>query len=104
MAQSNGRIFKFSEYSVDESERLLLRNGSPIPLAPKVFETLLLLLENAGRLVTKQEFTKRVWPDSFVEDLALAQNISQIRKALSANRTVIETVSKRGYRFNAPVH
>jgi len=104
MQQSNRRIYQFSEYSVDETERLVLRNGSPIPLGPKVFETLLLLLENAGRLVTKREFMERVWPDSFVEDVALAQNISQIRKALSANGTVIETVSKRGYRFALPVH
>src|SRR5208282_5570577 len=61
-------------------------------------------VENAGRLVTKDEFMKRVWPDSFVEDLALTQNISQLRKIMgNGDEPVIETVPKRGYRLLVPV-
>jgi DNA-binding winged helix-turn-helix (wHTH) protein len=80
MAVSADRIYEFGEWRLDPAEHLLSRNGSGVPLGPKVFDTLLVLVENAGRLVTKDEFMKRVWPDSFVEDLALTQNISQLRK------------------------
>jgi len=109
MALSKSKIYAFGEWRLDAAERLLLRNGNPIPLTPKVFDTLLLLVENAGRLVTKDEFMKRVWPDAFVEDLALIQNISQIRKAFAApagtpeKSVMIETVPKCGYRFLASV-
>jgi Tol biopolymer transport system component/DNA-binding winged helix-turn-helix (wHTH) protein len=96
-------LYVFGDWCLDPAERQLLHNGTPVPLTPKVFETLLLLVENAGRLVAKEEFMKRVWPDAFVEDLALAQNISQIRKSLSGNGAMIETVPKRGYRFTAAV-
>ncbi|MCU1256894.1 MAG: transcriptional regulator, CadC [Candidatus Angelobacter sp.] len=115
MPVCKSKIYVFGEWRLDPAEHLLLRNGDPVPLTPKVFDTLLLLVENAGRLVTKDEFMKRVWPDAFVEDLALVQNISQIRKALATqggngessspqgSRVVIETVPKLGYRFLAPV-
>lgn len=108
MAVPKNPIYAFGEWRLDPAERLLLRNGSPVPLTPKVFDTLLLLIENAGCLVTKDDFMKRVWADTFVEDLALVQNISQIRKALAPlpgqeNGALIETVPKRGYRFLAPV-
>ena len=100
MATSADKVYEFGEWRLDPAEHLLLRNGSAVPLGPKVFDTLLLLVENAGRLVTKDEFMNRVWPDSFVEDLALTQNISQLRKVLGNGDTpVIETVPKRGYRF-----
>ena len=104
MAVSTDKIYEFGEWRLDPTEHLLLRNGSAVPLGPKVFDTLLLLVESAGRLVTKDEFMKRVWPDSFVEDLALTQNISQLRKVLgNGDAPVIETVPKRGYRFVLPV-
>src|SRR4030088_2208761 len=115
MPVCKSKIYVFGEWRLDPAEHLLLRNGDPVPLTPKVFDTLLLLVENAGRLVTKEEFMKRVWPDAFVEDLALVQNISQIRKALATQigieesvslqgtRVIIETVPKLGYRFLAPV-
>ena len=104
MAASNKQIYVFGDWRLDPTEHLLSHKGTPIPLTPKVFDTLLLLVENSGRLVTKEEFMKRVWPDAFVEDLALVQNISQIRKALATssgaeNGALIETVPKRGYRF-----
>ena len=104
MAVSVDKIYEFGEWRLDPAEHLLSRNGSPVPLGPKVFDTLLVLVENAGRLVTKDEFMKRVWPDTFVEDLALTQNISQLRKILgNGDEPVIETVPKRGYRLLVPV-
>jgi len=104
MAASADKLYEFGEWHLDPAEHLLLRNGSPVSLGPKVFDTLLLLVENPGRLVTKDEFMNRVWPDSFVEDLALTQNISQLRKVLGNTQSpVIETVPKRGYRFVVPV-
>jgi DNA-binding winged helix-turn-helix (wHTH) protein/tetratricopeptide (TPR) repeat protein len=103
------QIYVFGDWRLDPAEHLLFHKGTPMPLTPKVFDTLLLLVENAGRLVTKDEFMKRVWPDAFVEDLALVQNISQIRKALDTHpsggdvSSLIETMPKRGYRFLATV-
>ena len=100
MAASADKVYEFGEWRLDPAEHLLLRNGSTVSLGPKVFDTLLVLVENAGRLVTKDEFMNRVWPDSFVEDLALTQNISQLRKVLdNGSAPVIETVPKKGYRF-----
>jgi Tol biopolymer transport system component/DNA-binding winged helix-turn-helix (wHTH) protein len=100
MAASIDKVYEFGDWRLDPTEHLLLRNGSAVPLGPKVFDTLLVLVENAGRLITKDEFMSRVWPDSFVEDLALTQNISQLRKVLgNGEAPVIETVPKRGYRF-----
>ena len=98
------RIYEFAEWRLDAVEHLLLRRGEPVPLTPKVFETLVVLVENAGRLVPKDEFMKRVWPDAFVEEAALAQNISVLRKTLSVDDAhLIETVPKLGYRFLAKV-
>ena len=96
----NGQKYAFGEWLLDPAEHLLLRNGQPIALNPKLFETLLVLVENARHLVPKGEFFKRVWPDTFVEDAALTQNISQLRKVLANGESpVIETVPKRGYRL-----
>ncbi len=64
MAVSVDRVYEFGEWRLEPAEHLLLRNGSAVPLGPKLFDTLLLLVENAGRLVTKEEFMRRVWADS----------------------------------------
>jgi len=104
MTDAIDRVYEFGEWRLAPAEHLLLRNGSAVPLGPKVFDTLLLLVENAGRLVSKEEFMRRVWADSFVEDLVLTQNISQLRKILgNGEEPVIETIPKRGYRFLIPV-
>ena len=79
-----------------------MRDGTPITLTPRVFDVLVLLVENAGRLVTKNEFMKQVWTEAFVEDATLAQSISQLRKALGDSEA-IETVPKQGYRFRGAV-
>jgi Tol biopolymer transport system component/DNA-binding winged helix-turn-helix (wHTH) protein len=104
MTVSLDRVYEFGEWRLDPAEHLLLRNGSAVPLGPKIFDTLLLLVENGGRLVSKEEFMRRVWADSFVEDLVLTQNISQLRRILgNGEQPVIETVPKRGYRLLIPV-
>ena len=98
--------FEFGPFRLDLSERLLLRNGKAVPLAPKLFETLVILVENSGRILEKDELMNRLWPDSFVEESSLAQNIFQLRKTLeegTSGRQYIETIPKRGYRFAASV-
>ena len=95
-------LFEFDSYRVDPAERLLLRDGVHIPLEPKVFETLLVLIRHRGRLVTKDQLMKEVWPDTFVEESNLVRHISILRKTLSRGTEeppYIETVSKLGYRF-----
>lgn len=106
MYQSPKSCFVFGEFRLDGAERRLLRNETPISLPPKILDTLLLLLENAGHLVEKDEFMKRLWPDTFVGEDALARNISILRKTLgesSDSQSCIATVPTRGYRFVAPV-
>ena len=99
-------VYEFGPYRVDSEDRLLLRDGKPIPLPPKVTDTLLLLLDHAGHVVEKDEIIARVWPDTFVEEASLSQNISLLRKALGESHDdhrYIETIPKRGYRFVAAV-
>jgi TolB-like protein/DNA-binding winged helix-turn-helix (wHTH) protein/Tfp pilus assembly protein PilF len=97
-------FYEFGPYRLHPAERLLLRNNQTIPLAPKAFDTLLLLVENPGHLLTKDELMKHLWPETFVEDVNLAHNISAIRRALegkNGGEQYIETVPKGGYRFTA---
>ncbi|HEU4390240.1 MAG TPA: tetratricopeptide repeat protein [Blastocatellia bacterium] len=98
-------LFEFGSYRLDAAERRLLRDGQPVPLPPKVFDTLVVLVEHSGQLVLKEELMARLWPDTFVEEVTLARYISDLRKALNngPERKYIETVSKRGYRFSAEV-
>ena len=98
--------YSFGPFVLDPVENLLLREGQPVLLPPKALETLLVLVQNPGHLIEKAELLKRVWPDTFVEEATLAQNISTLRKALngsSGDFQYIETVPKHGYRFIAPV-
>jgi DNA-binding winged helix-turn-helix (wHTH) protein/tetratricopeptide (TPR) repeat protein len=91
---------------VDPEQRLLLSDGEVVPLAPKAFDTLLALVESQGAVLLKDELLKKVWPDTFVEEGSLAQNISILRKVLGegANgEAYIQTIPKRGYRFVFPV-
>src|SRR5437870_4509621 len=99
-------IYEFEHFQLDPTERLLLRDGRPVPLAPKVFDTLVALIENAGRLVEKEALISRLWPDTFVEEATLARNISDLRKVLGEStegQKFIETVPKSGYRFTIKV-
>src|SRR5438067_10774262 len=106
MSQQTKQLYEFGHFTLDGTESRLLRNGQPVPLAPKVLETLIALIESSGHVVDKKELMQRLWPDSFVEEANLAVNISQLRKALGDDENgerFIETVSKRGYRFAARV-
>jgi DNA-binding winged helix-turn-helix (wHTH) protein/TolB-like protein/Tfp pilus assembly protein PilF len=99
-------FYEFGDFRVDVRERLLYRGGEVVPLSPKVFDTLLVLVEHAGHVLEKTELMQMLWPDTFVEESSLAQNVSLLRKALSEGasaRQYIETVPKRGYRFAAEV-
>src|SRR5215467_227995 len=97
------RFYLFDGFRVDVSERLLFKDSREVTLTPKVFDTLLVLLENSSHVLTKKELMQQVWPDSFVEENNLAQNISILRKALGEGKDYIQTVPKRGYRFVADV-
>ena len=107
MAGTAGRgAYRFGPFHLDARERRLSRGIEVIPLRLKVFDTLLVLVENAGRLVTKQKLLDSVWPEAAVEENNLNHNISVLRKALEDRATgqrYIETVPRVGYRFVAPV-
>ena len=99
-------LYEFGPYRLDASARVLLRDGAVVPLTPKALEILAVLVKNRGELVSKEELMKAVWPDTFVEEGSLTQNISILRKVLGPDaegRPYIETMAKRGYRFAAPV-
>ncbi len=106
MNRPAGHFYLFDGFRVDASERILFKGDREVALTPKVFDTLLVLLENCGHVLTKKELMQRVWPDSFVEENNLAQNISILRKALGESKQgehYIQTVPRRGYRFVANV-
>ena len=99
-----GRIHRFGPFTFDSGQRLLFRDGEPVPLMPKTADLLHALLERRGEVVSKAELMKLVWPDAQVEETGLARNISLLRKALGdegAQSRFIETIPKRGYRFLA---
>ena len=99
---STPEVYLFGPYQLDTRERVLLSGGQTVPLSPKAIETLIVLVRRHGRLVTKEELLQAVWPDTFIEEGILAQNILTLRKTLQ-NPDWIETVPRRGYRFSAPV-
>ena len=110
LVQAAGRtaqaVYEFDCFRLEIGEQRLLRNGEHVPLPPKEFETLRLLVERHGQLVSKQMLLDRVWAGTFVGDDTIAQRISLVRKALGedpASSKYIETVPKRGYRFIGPV-
>src|SRR5215813_11391290 len=106
MERHSQRLYEFGPFRLDTVERLLLRNGKRVALTPKVFETLVALVEHRGHLIEKDKLMKLVWPDSFVEEANLTNNISSLRKALDdgeAGDSFIETIPKVGYRFTAQV-
>jgi TolB-like protein/DNA-binding winged helix-turn-helix (wHTH) protein/Flp pilus assembly protein TadD len=102
MVRRAKEYYEFCEFRVDVSERLLFRDGKTIPLTPKVFDTLLYLVENSGHILSKDEVMGHVWADSIVEEANLTRNISVLRKALGEGPDqlqYIETIPWRGYRF-----
>ena len=98
--------YEFGSFRLDPAEHVLLRDGRPVPLTPKVFQVLRVLVEHGGHLVEKDFLLKEVWPDSFVEEGALSRSVSILRKVFDdspAEKAYIATVPTRGYRFVAPV-
>jgi len=99
-------VYRFGPFHLDVQERRLLRDGAQVPLRLKAFETLRVLVENAGRLVTKETLLKQVWSDAVVEENNINANVSILRKALGEDanaQSYIETVPRAGYRFVAKV-
>ena len=104
---ANREIFRFGEFTLDVAEHRLLRGTEAVRLSPKAQDVLVELVRQEGRLVTKDELLKRVWPEAFVEEGILTVHISALRKALGDDKGTqgyIETVSRLGYRFIARVN
>ncbi len=97
-------IYEFDHYRLDVAERQLLRGDIAVPLQPKVFDLLCVLVEHQGHLLEKDELMQLIWPDVIVTEANLANNVSILRKTLCVNgERFVETVPKSGYRFIAPV-
>jgi DNA-binding winged helix-turn-helix (wHTH) protein/Tfp pilus assembly protein PilF len=99
-------LYEFGPFQLDPDKQVLLRENLPVPITPKAFETLLMLVRHSREVVSKDELMKSVWPDSFVEETNLSQNIFRLRKALGnspEDRQYIVTLPGHGYRFTAQV-
>jgi DNA-binding winged helix-turn-helix (wHTH) protein/Flp pilus assembly protein TadD len=98
-------LYEFGPFQLDAARLLLLDRGAPLPIGPKVVETLLALIEHPGEVFPKSELLARIWPEGYVDEANLAQNVYVLRKTLRArwNLEAIETIPRRGYRFTAPV-
>jgi DNA-binding winged helix-turn-helix (wHTH) protein/tetratricopeptide (TPR) repeat protein len=103
MSLRENDIYRFDEFELAPSSRRFSRNGAPIPLYPKAFEVLIFLVANPGRVVTKEEIFKAVWPESFVEEGNLARQVSSLRRAMGDRSACIVTIPGRGYQFAATV-
>jgi len=106
MVRQGRPCYEFGPFRLDVSEHMLLRDGHPVALTPKIFDVLRVLVQSGGHLVEKESLLKEVWPDSFVEEGTLNRSVSVLRKALGdspSGHRYIETVPTRGYRFVAPV-
>src|SRR5688500_19778910 len=100
MDKSSRHIYRFGPFRLNPAEQQLLRDNHVVPLTPKSFDLLVVLVEQKGRLVTKDELLQRVWPDSFVEEANLSVKMSALRRALGETPQqveYIETVPRRGY-------
>jgi Tol biopolymer transport system component/DNA-binding winged helix-turn-helix (wHTH) protein len=105
MSRTPGQVYEFGSFTVDPVERVLLRDHTPVPLTQKGFDLLLFLIENSGHVVGKDRLMKEIWPDTFVEESNLTQNISVLRKVLKDDgHQYIQTVPRRGYRFVGHLH
>jgi len=95
-------IYEFGPFRLDQAEGQLLRNDEVVQITPKAFETLVLLIERAGKLIEKEELLQTLWPDTFVEEANLTHHVWRLRKTLEESKDgekYIETIPKRGYRF-----
>ncbi len=94
MEETRPRIYKLGPFEIDLEQRLLLRAGDSVPLTPKAFDTLAVLVARRGKIVDKEELLRLVWPDTFVEENNLTQNISVLRRVLGEGE-YIETIPRR---------
>jgi TolB-like protein/DNA-binding winged helix-turn-helix (wHTH) protein/Flp pilus assembly protein TadD len=102
MSKETNHFYEFGPFRVDVARQLLLRDGQPVPLTAKAFETLLVLVKHGEEMVSKDELMKQLWPDTFVEESNLTQHVSMLRKALGESpqdHRYIVTMPGRGYRF-----
>jgi len=100
------KVYEFDRFSLDERNRQICFAGASVAVPPKTLDALILLIDNAGSLLRKEQMHRALWPDTFVEDVTLARVISDLRRILARHSNVqfIETVSKHGYRFVGSVH
>ena len=106
MSALENPVYRFAGFTLEPAERRLSEAGRPVALTPKVFDTLVLLVERAGHVVSKDELMKLLWPRGYVDESNLTKHIWLIRRALGDGEhdsRFIETVPKLGYRFIAPV-
>src|SRR5947208_3584074 len=106
MSKQAKHFYEFGPFRLDATQRLLLREGTVVPLTLKAFDLLLTLVESDGQVLTKDELMHRVWPDSFVEEANLSHHIHKLREALGEREQgdkYIETLTRRGYRFIAKI-
>ena len=103
MSLTNRDFYRFDEFELQPSRRILCRQGQKVPIAPKTVEVLLYLLKHSGRVVLKEELLKSVWPESFVEESNLTQHIFWLRKALHDKADYVVTIPGRGYEFTGQV-
>src|SRR6185369_8317783 len=106
MSEETPHFYEFGSFRLDPKEKILSRENQPVPLRPKVFDTLQVFVEHAGRLLEKDELMQKIWKDQFVEESNLTFNIKVLRRVLNddAHKPLfIETVPRRGYRFIAEV-
>jgi Tol biopolymer transport system component/DNA-binding winged helix-turn-helix (wHTH) protein len=97
-------LYVFGSFRLDEATRTLTHDGEPVPLAPKTFDLLTLMVGSEGRLLSKEQLMRALWDEAFVEEGNLTYQVSTLRKALAAEGAAwVETVPKSGYRFRAPV-
>jgi TolB-like protein/DNA-binding winged helix-turn-helix (wHTH) protein/Tfp pilus assembly protein PilF len=98
-SETVGEFYEFGHFRLDPAERKLLRGNEIVALTPKTFDTLVILVRNSGHLLERDDLVKMLWPDSFVEEGSLSNNVFLLRKALGEDPAYIETVPRRGYRF-----
>jgi eukaryotic-like serine/threonine-protein kinase len=106
MSLQNRRLYEFGSFRLEPAERRLLREGEEVPLPPKAFDLLVVLVSRSGHLVSKEDLLKEVWPGTFVEEASLSYTVSVLRKALQTEADqvrYIDTVQRLGYRFTHDV-
>ena len=103
MSKKTNNLYIFGDFKLNIEERILYRNERVLTLAPKVFETLSVLIESGGKIISKEELMNEIWQDSYVEESNLTQNIYTLRQIFGKKNKFIETVPRRGYRFTAEV-